>query len=136
MYHVKIVTVGKIREQWLLLALKEYEKRLTPHMQIVWQIHKKEEDMYASLRLEKKFICLTPDGRSFTSETFSQLVTSAPAHLFVIGGPDGIPPDVLQRTDLCLSLSPLTFTHLHTRLILLEQLYRAIEINRGSSYHK
>jgi 23S rRNA (pseudouridine1915-N3)-methyltransferase len=54
---------------------------------------------------------------------------------FVIGGPEGLPPSLKKYPDR-LSLSPLTFTHQIVRLVLVEQLYRAIEIAKGSSYHK
>lgn len=55
---------------------------------------------------------------------------------FVIGGPLGLSTTLLDRADETLSLSPLTFTHEMTRLILLEQVYRALTILRGESYHK
>lgn len=59
------------------------------------------------------------------------------AHLnFVIGGAEGLPPPILNNSLTQISLSPLTFTHQLTRLILLEQLYRAFEIQKGSQYHK
>jgi 23S rRNA (pseudouridine1915-N3)-methyltransferase len=55
---------------------------------------------------------------------------------FLIGGPLGFAPSVLAKADLLLSLSPMTFTHEMTRLLLLEQLYRAYTINAGEKYHK
>jgi len=54
----------------------------------------------------------------------------------LIGGSDGIPKHLLNKSVWNWSLSPLTFTHQMTRLILLEQLYRAFEIEMGSEYHK
>jgi 23S rRNA (pseudouridine1915-N3)-methyltransferase len=55
---------------------------------------------------------------------------------FVIGGPLGLAPDVLERADLVLSLSRMTFPHQMARLILLEQIYRAFRIMRGEPYHR
>ena len=55
---------------------------------------------------------------------------------FVIGGSDGIAKAVTSRADMRLCLSPMTFTHQMTRLIIAEQLYRAMKINNGEQYHK
>jgi 23S rRNA (pseudouridine1915-N3)-methyltransferase len=55
---------------------------------------------------------------------------------FVIGGSLGLSAAVLERADFRLSLSPLTFPHQLTRLILLEQVYRACKINNHETYHK
>ena len=55
---------------------------------------------------------------------------------FVIGGSDGIGAQVTSRADLRLCLSQMTFPHQLTRLILAEQLYRAMKINNGEQYHK
>ena len=54
----------------------------------------------------------------------------------IIGGDLGLSGEVLSRCDLRLSLSPMTFTHQMARMILLEQVYRAVKINRGEPYHK
>jgi 23S rRNA (pseudouridine1915-N3)-methyltransferase len=55
---------------------------------------------------------------------------------FIIGGPLGLSPAILAKADLILSLSAMTFTHEMTRLLLLEQLYRACTIKAGEKYHK
>jgi len=55
---------------------------------------------------------------------------------FAIGGPDGLSADILKLAQWRWSLSPLTFTNQMARLLLVEQLYRALEIKRGSPYHK
>ena len=54
---------------------------------------------------------------------------------FIIGGDQGLAQSLLSEADLCLSLSRMTFTHQMTRLILLEQIYRAFTIIRGEPYH-
>ena len=67
----------------------------------------------------------------------SQKTLSGTSHFtFVIGGSDGIDSRICQMADLRLCLSPMTFTHQMTRLILAEQLYRAMKINAGEKYHK
>ena len=55
--------------------------------------------------------------------------------VFVVGGPYGLAPEVKQKADLLWSLSKLTFTHELARLLLFEQLFRAVNILHGGSYH-
>ena len=56
--------------------------------------------------------------------------------VFVIGGSYGLAPAVLQRADVQLSFGPATFPHQLMRLILCEQIYRSVKINRNEPYHK
>ena len=89
---------------------------------------------------EVNVVALDPVGKQFTSEAFSAFLANCweegGARLsIVIGGAEGLPPSLKQRAKL-VSLSSLTFTHQMTRLILLEQIYRALEIQKGSHYHK
>ena len=140
MYHIKILSVGKTKEQWLLDAFSEYEKRMRSAVKFdcVWAKNDEQLKMYASK--EKNLILLDPNGDLMTSEQFSsflvnQLELGGSRVTFVIGGADGIPEAIKKKGSL-LSLSPLTFTHQMTRLILAEQVYRAIEIEKGSDYHR
>ena len=80
------------------------------------------------------------NGKQLDSLEFAGLlrereVLSAPLAL-VIGGSMGLAAEVLQKADLKLSFSKLTFPHQLFRVILLEQIYRACKINRGEKYHK
>ena len=80
-------------------------------------------------------------GHSFSSEELAEWLDRLSARTggcvtFVIGGPLGLSQDLLDRGQEILSLSPLTLTHEMTRLVLLEQLYRAFTILRGEKYHK
>lgn len=88
-----------------------------------------------------RIVALDVKGRSLTSEQFAQFLekefTAAGARVsFFIGGSDGLPPEILEKASSRISLSALTFTHQITRLVLMEQLYRACEILKGSPYHK
>lgn len=86
-------------------------------------------------------IALDSRGQQYSSEKFATLLTELENRAikrvsFIIGGPLGLAVEQLQRADQVLSLSALTFTHDMTRLILLEQIYRAYTIKAGTSYHK
>jgi 23S rRNA (pseudouridine1915-N3)-methyltransferase len=85
-------------------------------------------------------VVLTEHGKTFTTHAFAdffsrQLESGRSGIIFLVGGPYGLADDVLGQADLQLSLSPLTFTHEMARVLLLEQLYRALTIIRGEPYH-
>ncbi len=85
-------------------------------------------------------IVLTERGKTFTTHGFAeffsrQLESGRSGVSFLVGGPYGLADEVLEQADVRLSLSPLTFTHEMARVLLLEQLYRALTIIRGEPYH-
>jgi 23S rRNA (pseudouridine1915-N3)-methyltransferase len=134
MLKIKIIAVGKCKEQWLKEAIAEYEKRLSSTLALTWVEVREAE-------IEPGGIALDPKGDSLDSVSFSQKLMSlfekqGSKLSFSIGGPDGLSPLLLQKASFRWSLSPLTFTHQLTRLILVEQLYRALQIAKGSPYHK
>lgn len=137
---IKILSIGKTKEAWLDQAFEEYVKRLKPTTQIVCAWAKSDAQLIEWVSKEKGIILLDPAGASLSSEKFSRFVISQMekhgARLtFVIGGANGLPEEI-KSTGSSISLSPLTFTHQIARLILIEQIYRAFEIDRGSAYHK
>jgi 23S rRNA (pseudouridine1915-N3)-methyltransferase len=137
MIKVKIFTIGKTKEPWLQEALEEYTKRLQPYMTIDWHLAKSDSQLSLLLEKEPSYICLDPSGRSFTSTAFSKWLYKQGSRLiFAIGGAEGFSENIRANASFLLNLSSLTFTHQLTRLILLEQLYRAVEIEKGTSYHK
>ncbi|MBS0653839.1 MAG: 23S rRNA (pseudouridine(1915)-N(3))-methyltransferase RlmH [Verrucomicrobia bacterium] len=141
MYKIKIATVGKAKESWLQDGLEEYTARLKPFAIIEWILAKNGEKLKQFLKEEASYICLDPKGKLYSSEQFSrflidQLQEQGSRLTLVIGDAEGLDPETRQGAAALLSLSPMTFTHQMTRLILLEQLYRAIEIDRGTAYHK
>ncbi|MBS0648374.1 MAG: 23S rRNA (pseudouridine(1915)-N(3))-methyltransferase RlmH [Verrucomicrobia bacterium] len=141
MIKIKILTIGKSKENWLQEALAEYEKRLRPFCTFEWILAKNDVQLEEFSKKEGKFIALDPQGKSMTSEKFAAWLSKAAINYhsrlaFVIGGAEGLSPALKAQSSFLWSLSPLTFTHQITRLILLEQIYRAYEINRGSDYHK
>ncbi len=141
MIKIKILTIGKNKETWLHEALAEYEKRLQSFCTFEWILAKNDVQLEEFSKKEGKFIVLDPQGKSMNSEKFASWFAQAAMDYnsrlnFVIGGAEGLTPLLKKNASFLWSLSPLTFTHQITRLVLLEQIYRAYEINRGSAYHK
>lgn len=140
MIRFKILSVGKVKESWLQSALDDYVKRLQPITSVEYQWVKDDNKLVELASKESFYITLDLHGTQMTSEQFSSFLENTLAKqgsrlTWVIGGPEGLPAQ-LQGHKPAVSLSPMTFTHQLARLILLEQLYRAFEILRGSPYHK
>jgi 23S rRNA (pseudouridine1915-N3)-methyltransferase len=83
-------------------------------------------------------IALSPEGRSTSTDSFALHLKrwSEPLVVFVLGGPLGLDPAFRKDADATLSLSPMTLPHELARVVLAEQIYRAITILRGAPYHK
>lgn len=86
-------------------------------------------------------IVLCPSGRAMSSEEFAQTIhqcmENGTKHLFFYtGGPTGISEEIMDRADMSVSFSTMTFNHQLIRVLLLEQVYRAFTIIRGEPYHK
>lgn len=137
---ITIYSVGKIKETWLEEACAEYVKRLSTSVKIVAEWAKDDAQLLKATQKERLLLCLDPQGKQYTSEEFASMLTKkleqGGARLgIVIGGPLGLPNE-LRETHELISFSKMTFTHQCIRLLLLEQIYRAFEITRGSPYHK
>lgn len=87
-------------------------------------------------------VCLDPRGKPLSSEAFAEHLAARrdgaadPGLAFVLGGPDGLGEAVLDRAALSLSLGPMTLPHGLARIVLAEQLYRAMTILAGHPYHR
>lgn len=140
MFKVRIISVGKTKEEWLKSGVEEYVKRLSKTVEVTWVLAKHDSQLESLALSEKGLICLDPKGKMLTSEQFSDffqdhLESQGSRASFLIGGAEGIPESLKQNSSM-ISFSKMTFTHQMIRLILLEQIYRALEIAKGSSYHK
>jgi 23S rRNA (pseudouridine1915-N3)-methyltransferase len=159
---INIRIVGrKSSEPWLEDGVEMYEKRLRPsNVEVDTTWHKDNVALMKGIDMDRsknhKVICLDPTGTQQTSENFAEKVyqwldEGGSRLSFVIGGAEGLPAELKypsyssgKKTSnrknndapILVSLSSLTFTHQFARLLLIEQIYRATEIKKGSGYHK
>lgn len=140
MLKIRVYSVGRPKESWTDEAIQEYAKRLRATMTIEWIWCADDKQLTILVQQQPQVICLDPRGDMLSSEEFSKtlfkrLEQGGSQLTFVIGGADGL-PSVLREKYPLISFSKLTFTHQMMRVLLTEQLYRAVEIERGSPYHK
>ena len=122
---IEIYAIGKNKDKALSELEKEYIKRISPFSKI------KENDFVILLDLHGKMM----DSLSFSKEL--EKWQSASSHIvFVIAGSLGPSQALIKRANIRWKLSDLTFTHLMTRVLILEQIYRGFMILNGRSYHK
>ncbi len=160
MLNITVLSVGTIKEKYLSDAIKEYVKRLGAYANVTeLQIkdeylpeHPSPAQITAAVEREgtrildaiprRAYVCaLCIEGKSCSSEQFArrldEIATSGYSDVvFIIGGSDGLSGAVKARADWRLSFSPMTFPHQLMRVILCEQLYRAMNILGGGKYHK
>ena len=129
-----IHAIGKIKKIWIRDGINQYKKRM-PHL----SINELKTFNLNNLKSNNNIIIsLSEEGKQFNSVDLSSLLLNFKNKKisFLIGDTDGISSDIKEKSDLLLSLSPLTFPHELARLILIEQIYRAISISNNSPYHR
>ena len=160
MQNVAILCVGKLKEKFYADACAEYQKRLTRFCKLSTvelnetRLPENPSDAEIAAALDKEadaildrlprggtVIALCVEGELLSSEQLSVVLarraTQGASHFtFVVGGSFGLSPRVKERADLRLSMSPMTFPHHLARVMLLEQVYRAYQIQSGTKYHK
>ena len=130
---LSINAIGKIKKNWIREGINQYQKRMPDLI-----INESKSFNIDNIRVNNIIICLSEEGKSFNSIELTSLLLKFNNKKinFLIGDADGIPSDIKEKSHLLLSLSPLTFPHELARLILLEQIYRAISISNNSPYHR
>lgn len=160
MQKVTILCVGKLKEKFYLDAVAEYSKRLQRHCRLeILELPEQrlpdapaQGEIDAALEREAAaireklpkgcaLVAMCIEGQLLSSEALSRRVMrfslEGKSHLvFLIGGSFGLHPSLKAQADLRLSMSPMTFPHHLARVMLLEQLYRAYQIQEGTRYHK
>lgn len=139
---IRILAGGKKNRAWLLDACDDYEKRLRKPYEISWQFVDESELDAKVLALNAKSFVVLLDERGKLLESpelaheINEVFLNGKELVFVIGGAFGhFSPAMQARADLILSFSKMVFPHQICRLILVEQIYRAQEIQLGHPYH-
>lgn len=139
--------MGKDRSGLFEPAVQEYARRLAHYagfelVELAAQKSKAAEGqaLLGRLRAQEWLVALDEHGTQLDSVELSRFLARAQQEAkglaFVIGGDEGLSPEVLARARLVLSLSRMTLPHRLARVVIAEQLYRAFAILRGEPYHK
>ena len=155
MKKVEILSISRVKQYFILKGEKEYQKRLSKFVDLKLtdfnlsfpasmsknDVMKQEgEYFFKHTSKDAKIILLDEHGKKFTSQEFANFIkkqdVSSNTLLFAIGGAYGWHESVKEKADMLLSLSDFTFPYQLSRLIMVEQLYRAYSIINNFPYHK
>lgn len=143
---IKVICVGKLKEQYLKDGINDYLNRINKYhkLEIIElndsNIDKEKELILKNINTKDYIITLDIEGNNLSSTSLAEkldktFITNSNI-TFIIGGSDGIHNEVKKISNYSLSFSKLTFPHGLFRLILLEQIYRSFKILNHESYHK
>lgn len=157
---IRILTVGRLKEKYLVAGIKEYEKRLNGYAKIEMievadepiperasenvemMIKEKEASrLLDKIKKDDYVIVLDLHGKQIDSVQFAKhiencMIQGKSTIDFVIGGSLGLGTSLLARADFRLCFSLMTFPHQLMKLILIEQVYRCFKIMKNETYHK
>lgn len=149
---LKIVCIGKIKEKYLVDAIKEYQKRISKYTKLeIVELPDVSFDVKKTLETERDYILkniktsdynilLDINSRELTSIEFANnldKIRQINSNInFIIGGSNGVHDDIRNIVNERISFSKLTFPHQLFRVILLEQIYRSFKILNNEEYHK
>lgn len=149
---IVIISFGKENDALMRDAIADFTDRLSRWNDIEWKVLSASKDEGEKGRRDEAetllryvdesdtLVALDERGKKMSTQSFSDFFdrlmgAGEKKVFFVIGGSYGLHPDVLARADLTLSLSDMTLPHQLVRLVLIEQIYRAYSILKGSKYH-
>lgn len=153
---LRLLAAGTRLPQWVNDAYSHYAKRIGadlkcelleipvaargPNADIARAVAREGEAMLRAVRPGDFVVALDVGGRTMSTEELAQWLRTRMQEgrdlCFLIGGPDGLAPACREKADLRLSFSALTFPHGLVRVLLAEQLYRALSFIRGHPYHR
>jgi 23S rRNA (pseudouridine1915-N3)-methyltransferase len=142
---IRIFAVGKMKDQRLSGLLDDYLRRCRPMARVdvleVKDSTPEREDREMAARIAATtgtglIVAMDEHGEDITSEQLAGLLEQQGSISFVIGGADGLGPEIRALAQRSLRLSSMTFTHEMARVLLGEQIYRGFSILRGKPYHR
>jgi len=150
---IRFVWVGKTDDREYARGIERYRGRLEAWAKVEERVVRAEADrgdaaaarearrVLAEIDERDRVVALDEKGRMRSTAEFARFLgehrdRDARRLVFVVGGPSGLAPPVLARADETLSLSPMTFPHQMARLLLIEQVYRALSVWAGLRYHR
>lgn len=145
MFRYTIIAIGKMKNRSLAALCDDFSKRLKRpgNFELIelkdGDVESEGQRILEALakRSDARIYAMAEEGRTRTSQKLADelyALQGRPA-VFIVGGAYGLSDAVKQRADVLFALSPLTFTHEIARMLLCEQLYRAVSIQAGSKYH-
>jgi 23S rRNA (pseudouridine1915-N3)-methyltransferase len=153
---IELLALGTRMPHWVEAGVAEYVRRLGPEVRFELReisLARRTGDADTSravadegvrvlkaIRTGAFVVALDVRGKLLSTEQLADLIKVRMSEsrdlTFLIGGPDGLAPDCLSRSDLRWSLSALTLPHALVRVIVVEQLYRALSLLKGHPYHR
>ncbi len=158
--NITVIALGKLKEKYLRDAVDEYTKRLSAYgkpdiielnpvklsdnpsqTEIDNALNKEAEEIKKKIPNGSYVFSLCIEGKEKSSEQLAQTIKEVTLNgksniVFIIGSSFGLSPEIKKLSDCRLSFSPMTFPHQLMRVMLLEQIYRAFQINNNGKYHK
>ncbi len=158
--NITVIALGKLKEKYLRDAVDEYSKRISAYgrldiielnpvrlsdnpsqNEIANSLTKEADDIKKKIPNNSYVFALCIEGKEKSSEQFAKTIDSAIINgksnlVFIIGSSFGMSDEIKNLADFKLSFSPMTFPHQLMRVMLLEQIYRAFQINNNGKYHK
>lgn len=156
----QVISVGRVREKFYREGVDEYHKRLKPYVpveliegleekidptasaaQVERALEREKERILNYIHEDDLLVVLDEDGREMSSQEWANWLqsleqTGRSRISFIIGAANGVHKALKQRADYKISLSKMTFLHQMAVLVLMEQLYRGVKIQRGEPYHR
>jgi len=156
--NIRLIAIGKLKEEYLRSACAEYIKRLGRFCTFeLYELDEcrlsddpSEKEIAAALKKEAEqikryasglIIPMCIEGRQLSSPELAEKIADAGVNgnstvTFIIGSSFGLDPEIKAMGGVKLSMSKMTFPHQLARVMLMEQIYRAFQINSGGKYHK
>lgn len=141
MLRVSLICQGRLKEPYYTAACQEYLKRLGAYCKAEVVELAEDGDVLSRIPKGAYVIALCIEGDEMSSPALAEKLAGLAGRgvsrvCFLIGGSEGLTGAVKAAADMRLSMSEMTFPHHLARVMLLEQLYRALSINAGAKYHK